>query len=63
MMNLFVCRMKKRLGGQIYMQISLNFGLATKEYMCLSDLAPSLEFWPLGMLICWQLAVSVIPSD
>jgi hypothetical protein len=62
-MNLLVCRMKKRLGGQIYMQISLNLGSAMKEYMCLSDLAPSLEFWLLGMLICWQPAVSVIPSD
>jgi hypothetical protein len=54
---------KKRMGGRIYLRISLKFDSVMKECICLSDLAPPLEFSLLGMLIYWQPAVSVIQSD
>jgi hypothetical protein len=59
-MDLLVRSGKKRMGGRICSHISLNFDSAMKGCICLSDLAPPLEFLLLGMLIYWQPAVSVI---
>ena len=58
-MDLLVRSVKKRMDRRICSHISPKFAAKMENCTCLSDLAPALEFLPLGILFYWQSASNI----